>query len=86
MKYWIDWYKAAKDWNRNQSGGNRKQSIFSEEIDEILGWRVDVTLRHVAQAGSSSGVDAAMSQAFGPSSIKTHFIMRKVYASYLILP
>ena len=38
MKYWIDWYKAAKDWNRNQSGGNRKQSIFSEEIDEILGF------------------------------------------------
>ena len=40
MKYWIDWYKAAKDWNRNQSGGNRKQSIFSEEIDEILGFLI----------------------------------------------
>ena len=22
MKHWIDRYKAAKDWNRNQSGGN----------------------------------------------------------------
>ena len=60
MKYWIDRYKAAKDWNRNQSGGNRKQSIFYEEIDEVLGCRDGVTLRHVAQAGSSSGVGAVV--------------------------
>ena len=55
MKYWIDRYKAAKDWNRRQSGGNRKQSVFYEEIDQVLGCRDGVTLRHVAQAGSSSG-------------------------------
>lgn len=55
MKYWIDRYKAAKDWNRRQSGGNRKQSVFYEETDEVLGCRDGVTLRHVAQAGSSSG-------------------------------
>ena len=60
MKYWIDRYKAAKDWNRKQSGGNRKQSVFYEEIDEVLGCRDGVTLRHVAQAGSSSGVDAVV--------------------------
>ena len=55
IKYWIKRYKAAKDWNRRQSGGNRKQSVFYEEIDQVLGCRDDVTLRHVAQAGSSSG-------------------------------
>ena len=60
MKYWTDRYKATKDWNRNQSGGNRKQSIFYEEIDEVPGCRDGVTLRHVAQAGSSSGVDAVV--------------------------
>ena len=60
MKYWTDRYKATKDWNRNQSGGNRKQSIFYEEIDEVPGGRDGVTLRHVAQAGSSSGVDAVV--------------------------
>ena len=31
MKYWIDRYKAAKDWNRRQSGENRKQSVFFKE-------------------------------------------------------
>ena len=39
MKYWIDRYKAAKIWIRNQSGGNRKQSIFYREINEVLGCR-----------------------------------------------
>ncbi|CAH3026815.1 unnamed protein product [Porites evermanni] len=39
MKYWIDRYKAAKIWIRNQSGGNRKQSIFYKEINEVLGCR-----------------------------------------------
>lgn len=55
MKYWIDRHKTAKDWNRRQSGGNRKQSVFYEDIDQVLGCRDGVTLRHVAQAGSSSG-------------------------------
>lgn len=55
MKYWIDRYKAAKDWNQRQSRGNRKQLVFYKEIDEVLGCRDGVTLRHVAQAGSSSG-------------------------------
>ena len=55
MKYWIDRYKATKDWIRRQSKGNRKQLLFYEEIDQVLGCRDGVTLRHVAQAGSSSG-------------------------------
>ena len=55
MKYWIDRYQAAKDWNRRQSRGNRKQLVFYEEIDQVLGCRDGVTLRQVAQAGSSSG-------------------------------
>ena len=37
MKYWIARYKAAKDWNRRQSGGNQKQLVFYAEIDQILG-------------------------------------------------
>lgn len=55
MKYWIDRYKAARDWNRRQSGGNRKQSVFYEDIDQVLGCRDGVTLRLLVQAGSSSG-------------------------------
>ena len=53
IKYLIEKYKAAKDWNVNQSGGNRCQSMFYEEIDAVLGCRDVVTLRHVSEAGSS---------------------------------
>ena len=60
MKYWINRCKVAKDWNRNQSGGNRKQSIFYEEIDEVLGCRDGMTFRHNAHADSSFGVDAVV--------------------------
>ena len=37
-----------------QSVGSRKQSVFYEEIDEVLGCRDGLTLRHVTQTGSSS--------------------------------
>lgn len=55
MKYLIDKYKEAKDWNCKQSGGNRRQSVFYEEIDAVLGCRDGVTLQNVAEAGSSAG-------------------------------
>ena len=50
-------YKEAKEWNRKQTGGTRRQSIFYDEIDAILGCRDIVTLRNVSEAwtsGSSS--------------------------------
>ena len=57
IKYLIEKYKAAKDWNAKQSGGNRKESLFYEEIDAVLGCRDIVTLRHVAEAGDSKNSD-----------------------------
>jgi len=53
MKYLIDRYKIAKDWNRNQSGGNRRESPFYNCIDQVLGCRDVVTLQHVADVGAS---------------------------------
>lgn len=54
MKYLIERYKNAKDWNINQTGGHRWQSVFYDEIDAVLGCRDVVTLRHVAEAASES--------------------------------
>ncbi|XP_068680753.1 uncharacterized protein [Montipora foliosa] len=53
MKYLIEKYKEAKEWNRKQTGGTRRQSIFYNEIYAILGCRDIVTLRNVSQAGTS---------------------------------
>ena len=53
MKYLIEKYKEAKEWNRKQTGGTRRQSIFYNEIDAILGCRDIVTLRNVSEAGTS---------------------------------
>ena len=46
MKYLIEW-------NRKQTGGRRRHSIFYNEIDAILGCRDIVTLRNVSEAGTS---------------------------------
>lgn len=35
--YLIKKYKIAKDWNSKQTGGHRRQSVFYEEIDAVLG-------------------------------------------------
>ena len=53
MKYLIEKYKEAKEWNRKQTRGTRRQSIFYNEIDGILGCRDIVTLRNVSEAGTS---------------------------------
>ena len=55
MNYLIERYKMAKDWNSKQTGGHRRQSVFYEEIDSVLGCRDVVTLQHVAEAGTSEG-------------------------------
>lgn len=57
IKYLIEKYKTEKDWNTKQSGGNRKESLFYEEIDAVLGYCGIATLRHVAEAGDSKNSD-----------------------------
>ena len=54
MKYLVDRYKQAKDWNSKKSGGNRRKSAHDVEIDEVLGCRDIVTLQNVQEAESVS--------------------------------
>ena len=56
MKCWIDRYKAAKDWNRRQSGENRKQCVFYEEIYQVVGCRDCVTLCHREKSGNEEKI------------------------------
>ena len=53
MKYIIERYKNAKDWNKNQTGGNLRKSVYYDEVDKILGCRDLVTFNNVAEAGIS---------------------------------
>ena len=39
MKYLVDRYKQAKDWNSKQSEGNGRKLAHYDEIDEVLGCR-----------------------------------------------
>jgi len=50
IKYLIDQHKQAKEWNRKQSGGSKKQSLFYDEMDAVLGCRDIVTLSLVSEA------------------------------------
>ena len=54
MKYLIERYKKAKDWNSHQTGGHRWKTVFYDEIDAVLGCRDVVTLRNVAEASAST--------------------------------
>ena len=54
IKYLINAYKEKKEWNRNQTGGNLRKSVFYDEIDAVLGCRDAVTLKHVQEAGDTS--------------------------------
>ena len=63
MKYLIERYKKAKDWNSHQTGGHRWKTVFYDEIDAVLGCRDVVTLRNVAEAGASASTSAAKSDA-----------------------
>ena len=51
-KYLIDKYKDVKTWNKTQSGGQLRKSVFYDKIDRILGTRDVVTLKHVVEAGT----------------------------------
>lgn len=57
IQYLKDKYKAAKDHNRNQTGGERKTSTFYDDIDSVLGCRDVVTLKHVEETGPSCSKD-----------------------------
>lgn len=37
IRYLIDRYKEAKDWNSKQTGVNLRKSVFCDEIGEVLG-------------------------------------------------
>ena len=54
MKYLIDKYKEAKEWNRKQTGGSKRKRMFYDEIDEVLGCRDIVTLSHVSEEERTS--------------------------------
>ena len=54
VKYLVDRYKKAKDWNKNQPSGNLKTTPFYNKIYEVLGCRDIVTLRNVFETQSSS--------------------------------
>ena len=53
IKYLIDRYKEAKEWNRKQSGGSKNKTLFYDEIGAVLGCRDIVTLSHVSDAGTT---------------------------------
>jgi len=70
IKYLIDRYKIAKDWNSNQSGGHRRKSIYYDQIDEVLGCRDVITLQNVKEAGSSSRRDSSETEPSTPKSLE----------------
>ena len=51
IKYIIEQHKNTKDWNKNQTGGSLRKSVYYDKVDKILGCRDVVTFDHVAEAG-----------------------------------
>ena len=54
IRYLKEQFKKAKDWNRRQIGGNRKSSPYFNKINEIIGKKDSVTLKHIVSAGNPS--------------------------------
>ena len=48
IKYLIERCKEAKEWNRKQTEGSKKKSLFYDEIAAVLGCRDIVTLTNVS--------------------------------------
>lgn len=46
--------QRKKEWNKNQTSGNLRKSVFYDEIDAVLGCRDVVTLQHVLETGDST--------------------------------
>ena len=53
MKYIIERYKDAKEWNARQTGNYCRKSIFYDEIDAIMGNQEAVPIKHVVQAAAN---------------------------------
>jgi len=53
IKYLVDRYKLAKDWNSKQTGGQLRKLAHFEEMDSVMGCREIVTLGNVKEAGST---------------------------------
>ena len=69
IKYIIDAYKERKEWNRNQTGGSLRKSVFYEEIDAVLGCRDFVTLKNVHEAGNSSSTTPRSADSESPLNV-----------------
>ena len=53
IRYLKEQYKKANDWNRKQTGGNRKTSPHFDKMNEVLGKKDSVTMKHIVSAGNS---------------------------------
>ena len=62
IKYIIEQHKNAKDWNKNQTGGSLRKSVYYDEVDKILSCRDVVTFDHVAEAGISGKMPPKLMQ------------------------
>lgn len=51
IKYHIDKYKEASDWNRHQPGGHSRDCDHFDIMDRIMETRDVVNLPHVVAAG-----------------------------------
>eukprot|EP00794_Sanderia_malayensis_P002181 gene2181-2477_t len=54
VNYHVDKYKEVCDWNRNQSGGNRREGDFFDIIDTVLGTKDIVQFTDILGAGFES--------------------------------
>ena len=61
IKYLIDTYKDAKSWNKSQTGGHIRKSVFYDKIDRVLGTRDISTMKHVVEAGTSTASPSSLS-------------------------
>ena len=68
VKYLVDRYKKAKDWNKNQSGENLKTMPFYDKIDQVLGCRDIVTLKNVFETQSAHSSYNSSSEGAGVTS------------------
>ena len=68
IKYLIDKYKEAKSWNKSQTRGHLRKSVFYDKIDRVLGTRDISTMKHVVEAGTSTASPSSLSANLaGPS-------------------
>ena len=54
-------YKEAKSWNKSQTGGHIRKTVFYDKIDQVLGTRDISTMKHVVEAGTSAASPSSLS-------------------------